>query len=133
MGTMSKGQGHQTTYAQIIATELGIPADEITVEEGDTANAPYGLGTYGSRSTPVAGAAAAMAARKIREKAQKIAAHLLEVGRDDLEFDVDRFTVKGNPEQFKTMKEVAWAAYNERSRRHGDGSRGASTTTTRPT
>lgn len=112
MGTISQGQGHQTTYAQIIASEAGIPASLITVEEGDTSTAPYGLGTYGSRSTPVAGAAIARASRKIREKARKIAAHLLEVSPDDLEFDLDRFFVKGAPDQFKSMKEVALAAYN---------------------
>ena len=70
MGTKSQGQGHETTWAQIIATETGIPADSITVEEGDTDTAPYGLGTHGSRSIPVAGAAIAMAARKIKAKAQ---------------------------------------------------------------
>ena len=80
-GTKSQGQGHETTYAQIVAEELGIPAEDIQVEEGDTDTAPYGLGTYASRSTPVAGAAAAMAARKIRDKARKIAAHLLEARR----------------------------------------------------
>ena len=112
MGTKSQGQGHETTYAQILATELGIPADDIAVEEGNTDTAPYGLGTYGSRSTPVAGAATAMAARKIRAKAQMIAAHLLEVSEYDVEWDIDRFRVKGNPERFKTMKEIAWAAYN---------------------
>ena len=111
-GTKSQGQAHETTYAQIIATETGIPADMIAVEEGDTSTAPYGLGTYGSRSTPVAGAACARAARKIQAKARKIAAHLMEVGEKDVEFDVDRFQVKGLPEKFKTMKEVCWAAYN---------------------
>ena len=112
MGTITQGQGHQTTYAQIIASELGISSDEISIEEGDTDTAPYGLGTYGSRSTPVGGAATAVAARKIRAKAQKIAAHLLEVSENDLEWEVDRFKVKGVPGQEKTMKEVAWAAYN---------------------
>jgi carbon-monoxide dehydrogenase large subunit len=112
LGTKSQGQGHETTYAQIIASELGIPADAITVEEGNTDTAPYGLGTYGSRSTPVSGAATAMAARKIRAKAQMMAAYLLEVHDDDLEWDVDRFAVKGNPERFKTMTEIAWAAYH---------------------
>lgn len=112
MGTITQGQGHQTTYAQIIATELGLNSDEIQIEEGDTSTAPYGLGTYGSRSTPVAGAATVMAARKIREKARKIAAHLLEVSENDLEWDIDRFRVAGNHEQFKTMKDIAWAAYN---------------------
>lgn len=113
MGTITQGQGHQTTYAQIIASEAGIAASKIQVEEGDTANAPYGLGTYGSRSTPVAGAATARCARKIREKARKIAAHLMEVSPDDLEFDLDRFVVKGAPDQSRSMKEVAWAAYND--------------------
>ncbi len=113
LGTISQGQGHATTFAQIIASEIGIPADDITLEEGDTDTAPYGLGTYGSRSTPVAGAATAMAARKIRAKAQMIAAYLLEVHDDDVEFDVDRFAVKGAPERFKTMKEIAFAAYNQ--------------------
>jgi len=112
MGTLSTGQGHQTTYAQIIATELGLPSEDIQIEEGDTDTAPYGLGTYGSRSTPVGGAATAMAARKIRDKAARIAAHLLEVSADDLDWEVDRFKVKGVPGQEKTMKEVAWAAYN---------------------
>lgn len=113
LGTISQGQGHATTFAQILASEIGIPADEITLEEGDTDTAPYGLGTYGSRSTPVAGAATAMAGRKIRAKAQMIAAYLLEVHDDDVEWDVDRFVVKGAPERFKTMKEVAYAAYNQ--------------------
>jgi carbon-monoxide dehydrogenase large subunit len=113
LGTKSQGQGHETTYAQIIATELGLPADNITVEEGNTDTAPYGLGTYGSRSTPVSGAATAMACRKIKAKAQMIAAYVLEVHDDDLEWDIDRFRVKGNPERFKTMTELAWAAYHE--------------------
>jgi carbon-monoxide dehydrogenase large subunit len=113
LGTKSQGQGHETTYAQIIATELGLPADNFAVEEGDTDTAPYGLGTYGSRSTPVSGAATAMACRKIKAKAQMIAAYMLEVHDDDLEWDIDRFRVKGNPERFKTMTELSWAAYHE--------------------
>jgi aerobic carbon-monoxide dehydrogenase large subunit len=113
LGTISQGQGHATTFAQILASEIGLPADDITIEEGDTDTAPYGLGTYGSRSTPVAGAATAMAARKIRAKAQMIAAYLLEVHDDDVEFDIDRFVVKGAPDRFKTMKELAFAAYNQ--------------------
>jgi aerobic carbon-monoxide dehydrogenase large subunit len=112
-GTISQGQGHATTFAQILASEIGIAADSITVEEGDTDTAPYGLGTYGSRTTPVAGAAAAMAGRKIKAKAQMIAAYLLEVHDGDLEWDVDRFVVKGAPEQFKTMAEIAYASYNQ--------------------
>jgi carbon-monoxide dehydrogenase large subunit len=110
-GTKSQGQGHETTYAQIIAEELGIPAADIEVEEGDTDTAPYGLGTYASRSTPTAGAAGAMAARKIKAKARKIAAYLLEVGEDDLEWETDRWQVKGSPDQHKTIQEISFAAY----------------------
>jgi carbon-monoxide dehydrogenase large subunit len=110
-GTKSQGQGHETTYAQIIAEELGIPAENIQVEEGDTDTAPYGLGTYASRSTPVAGAAAAVASRKIREKAKKIAAYLLEVSEEDLEWKDYKFQVKGAPGKEKTMQEIAFAAY----------------------
>ncbi|HSM57871.1 MAG TPA: aerobic carbon-monoxide dehydrogenase large subunit [Candidatus Sulfomarinibacteraceae bacterium] len=110
-GTKSQGQGHETTYAQIVAEELGLPAADVEVEEGDTDTAPYGLGTYASRSTPTAGAAAAMAARKIKAKARKIAAHLLEVGEDDLEWNVNKWQVKGSPDQAKTIQEIAFAAY----------------------
>src|SRR5580765_5982910 len=110
-GTKSQGQGHETTYAQIVAEELGIPASDIKVEEGDTDTAPYGLGTYASRSTPTAGAAGAMAARKIKAKAKKIAAHLLEVGENDLEWNVDRWQVKGSPDRAKTIQDIAFAAY----------------------
>ena len=92
--------------------QIGIPADDIMVEEGNTDTAPYGLGTYGSRSTPVAGAAIAMAARKIKAKAQMIAAYKLEVHEDDLEWDIDGFRVKGLPEKTMSMKDICWAAYN---------------------
>ncbi len=112
LGTKSTGQGHETTYAQIIASELGIPSDDIMIEEGNTDTAPYGLGTYGSRSTPVAGAACAQAARTIREKAKKIAAHMMEVSETDLEWDVDRFQIKGVPQKTVTMKQIAMAAYS---------------------
>jgi carbon-monoxide dehydrogenase large subunit len=110
-GTKSQGQGHETTYAQILAEELGIPAADIQVEEGDTDTAPYGLGTYASRSTPVAGAAAAVAAGKVRDKARKIAAHLLEVAEEDLVWEPGKFSVKGAPDRFKTIQDIAFAAY----------------------
>ncbi|HZA25166.1 MAG TPA: molybdopterin cofactor-binding domain-containing protein, partial [Dehalococcoidia bacterium] len=112
-GTRSQGQGHETTYAQIIAEELGIPASDITVEEGDTDTAPYGLGTYASRSTPVAGAAGAIAARKIRDKARTIASYLLDVSEDDLEWVPGKFSVKGSPGRAKTIQEIAFAAYTD--------------------
>jgi len=110
-GTKSQGQGHETTYAQILAEELGIPAQDIQVEEGDTDTAPYGLGTYASRSTPVAGAAAAVSARKVRDKARKIAAYLLEVAEDDLVWEPGKFSVKGAPGKSKTIDDIAFAAY----------------------
>src|SRR6266567_3709081 len=110
-GTKSQGQGHETTYAQIVAEELGIPAAHVQVEEGDTDTAPYGLGTYASRSTPTSGAACALAARKIRDKAKKIAAHLLECSEQDLEWEPGKFYVKGAPQMAKTIQECAFAAY----------------------
>ncbi len=111
MGTKSQGQGHETTFAQIVTEELGIPAADVAVEEGDTDTAPYGLGTYASRSTPVAGAATAMVARKLRDKARKIASHLLEAAEEDLEWENGKFYVKGSPDRAKTIQEIAFAAY----------------------
>jgi aerobic carbon-monoxide dehydrogenase large subunit len=111
IGVQTQGQGHETTFAQIVAEELGLPVENIVVEHGDTDTAPYGLGTYASRSTPTAGAATAVAARKIREKARGLAAHLLEVSPDDLEWKDYAFEVKGSPELRKTMGELAFAAY----------------------
>ncbi len=111
IGVQTQGQGHETTFAQIIAEELGFPVGDIKIEYGDTDTAPYGLGTYASRSTPVAGAAAAMAARKIQAKARKLAAHLLEANEDDLEWEPGKFSVKGSPDRFKTIQEIAFAAY----------------------
>jgi carbon-monoxide dehydrogenase large subunit len=113
LGVKSQGQGHETTFAQIVAEELGIPAEDIAVEEGDTDTTPYGLGTYASRSTPVAGAATAMIARELREKARKLAAHLLECSPDDLEWERGRFFVRGAPDRAKTIQELAFAAYTD--------------------
>jgi aerobic carbon-monoxide dehydrogenase large subunit len=113
LGVKSQGQGHETTFAQIIAEELGIPYEDVTVQEGDTDNTPYGLGTYASRSTPVGGAATAVAARKVREKAKQIAAHLLEASPDDLDWEGGRFAVRGAPGRAKTIQEVAFAAYTD--------------------
>jgi len=110
-GTRHQGQGHETTYAQIIAHELGVSVEDVLVEEGDTDTAPYGLGTYASRSTPTAGAAAAMCARRIREKARKIAAHLLEAAEEDIVWEEGRFIVRGVPGKSVTFPQVAFAAY----------------------
>jgi carbon-monoxide dehydrogenase large subunit len=111
-GAKSQGQGHETTWAQIVAHELGLPADDITVEEGDTDTAPFGMGTYASRSTPVAGAAVAMVARKVRAKARRLAAHLLEVSEEDIEWELGRFYVRDAPALGVTIQECAMAAYS---------------------
>jgi len=111
-GAKTQGQGHETTWAQIVAHELGIPAADITVEEGDTDTAPFGMGTYASRSTPVAGAAVAMVSRKVRAKARKLAAHLLEVSEEDIEWELGRFYVRSAPDHGVTIQECAMAAYS---------------------
>jgi carbon-monoxide dehydrogenase large subunit len=111
LGVKAQGQGHETTFAQIVAEELGIPADDVLVEEGDTDNTPYGLGTYASRSTPVAGAATAVISRKLRDKARQLAGHLLEVDEGDLVWERGKFYVKGSPDRAKTIQEIAFAAY----------------------
>src|SRR5256886_2866250 len=111
LGVKSQGQGHETTFAQIVTEELGIPAADVEVQEGDTDNTPYGLGTYASRSTPVGGAATAMVARKLRDKARKNAAHLVEASGADNEVDQGKFFVRGSPPESKTIQDVAFAAY----------------------
>jgi aerobic carbon-monoxide dehydrogenase large subunit len=111
LGVKTQGQGHETTFAQIVASELGIPYEDVIVQHGDTDNTPYGLGTYASRSTPVGGAATAMVARKLRDKARKIAAHLLETSEADIEWETGRFFVKGVPTKGVTIQEIAFAAY----------------------
>jgi aerobic carbon-monoxide dehydrogenase large subunit len=107
----TQGQGHETTFAQIVAEELGIPPEDIDVVHGDTDQTPFGLGTYGSRSTPVSGAATAMVARKIRDKARLIAGAALEVSPDDLEWEKGRWFVKGDPEKGQTIQEIALASH----------------------
>jgi carbon-monoxide dehydrogenase large subunit len=111
LGVQTQGQGHMTTFAQIVCEELGIPAADVEVQEGDTDHTPYGLGTYASRSTPVGGAATAMVSRKLRAKARSLAAHLLEAAEEDIEFDHGRFFVKGSPDRAKTIQDCAFAAY----------------------
>ena len=111
ISVQTQGQGHETTFAQIVAEELGIPPEDIEVVHGDTDQTPFGLGTYGSRSTPVSGAATAMVARKIRDKARLIAGAALEVSPDDLEWEKGRWFVKGDPEKGKTIQELAFASF----------------------
>jgi carbon-monoxide dehydrogenase large subunit len=108
---MSQGQGHETTFAQIVAEEIGIPPADIHVVNGDTDQTPFGLGTYGSRSTPVSGAAAALVARKVRDKARIIASGMLEVSVADLEWDKGSFHVKGDPTSSVTIQDIAMRAY----------------------
>jgi carbon-monoxide dehydrogenase large subunit len=110
-GTSPHGQGEETTFAQIVSDELGLPIDDIEIVHGDTAAVPMGWGTYGSRTTVVGGAAVALAARRVREKATKIAAHLLEASEQDIVFDQGRFSVRGSPDRAKTIQEVTLQAY----------------------
>ena len=111
LSVQTQGQGHETTFAQIVAEELGIPPADIEVVHGDTDQTPFGLGTYGSRSTPVSGAAAAMVARKVRDKARIIASGMLEVSVTDLEWEKGAFQVKGDPTRSVTIQDVAMRAY----------------------
>jgi carbon-monoxide dehydrogenase large subunit len=108
---MSQGQGHETTFAQIVAEEIGIPPADIQVVNGDTDQTPFGLGTYGSRSTPVSGAAAALVARKVRDKARLIASGMLEVSVADLEWEKGSFHVKGDPTKSVTIQDIAMRAH----------------------
>jgi carbon-monoxide dehydrogenase large subunit len=111
ISVQTQGQGHETTFAQIVSQELGIPPEDIQVIHGDTDNTPFGLGTYGSRSTPVSGAAAAVVARRIKDKARIIAAAALECSPDDLAWEHGRWYVKGDPEKGKTIQEIAFASH----------------------
>jgi len=110
---MSQGQGHETTFAQLVAHELGIGVDEVEVVQGDTERTPFGLGTYGSRSTPVSGAATVVAARKVRERARLVAAAMLEVAPQDLEWVAGRFQVRGVPGTGASFREIAMAAHSD--------------------
>jgi carbon-monoxide dehydrogenase large subunit len=110
-GTSPHGQGHATAWSQIAADALGVAVDDITVIFSDTGMAPYGMDTYGSRSLAVGGRAILAAADSVVAKARLIAAHMLEVSADDLEFVDGSFKVKGDPEQAKTIQAVAWEAF----------------------
>jgi len=112
ISVQTQGQGHETTFAQIVAQELGLSVDDVEVVHGDTDRTPFGLGTYGSRSTPVSGAAAVMAARKVRERAKIVAAAMMEVAADDLEWIDGRWRVRGDPEQGRSIPEIAMAAHS---------------------
>jgi aerobic carbon-monoxide dehydrogenase large subunit len=109
MGTQPQGQGHETTYAQVVSSELGIPMDDIVVQHSDTLGTPFGYGSYGSRTSSVGMTAAIKAAGKIKEKARKYAAHMLEASPDDIEIEGSEYRVKGSPDRKKTLAEIAFA------------------------
>lgn len=112
ISAQTQGQGHETTFAQIVAEELGIPPEDIEVRHGDTDRSPYGLGTYGSRSTPVSGAAVAIVSRKVRDKARQIAATMLETRPEDLAWEKGRWYVNGDPDKGALIEEIAKRAYS---------------------
>jgi carbon-monoxide dehydrogenase large subunit len=112
ISVQSQGQGHETTFAQIVAHELGLDPDDVDVVHGDTDRTPFGLGTYGSRSTPVSGAAAVVAARRVRERARIVAAAMLEAAPADLEWTGRAWQVRGDPAQARGIAEIAMAAHS---------------------
>src|SRR5438477_5715554 len=109
-GSHSHGQGHETTFSQVVADELQVPLEDVEVVHGDTGQVPFGMGSYGSRSGPVGTAAAYMSAQKIKEKAKKIAAHLLEANEKDVEYQGGKFFVKGSPDRSKSFFDVSLMA-----------------------
>ncbi|HSR70205.1 MAG TPA: molybdopterin cofactor-binding domain-containing protein [Acidobacteriota bacterium] len=110
IGSNPHGQGEETTFAQIVSQELGFPVEDIEVVHGDTDRTPMGWGTYGSRTTPVSGAALALATRKLKEKCKALAAHLLEAAQDDIVYEDGKFFVKGSPDEHKTIQDLALMA-----------------------
>ncbi len=109
MGTSPQGQGHETTYAQVMSHELGVPMDDIVIQHSDTQGTPFGYGSYGSRTSSVGSTAAIKAAVKIREKARRYAAHMLEASPEDIEIEGANYRVKGSPDKVKTLQEIAFA------------------------
>ena len=110
-GSSAHGQGHETAFAQIVSQELGIPVEDIDVIHGDTSQIQMGTGSFGSRSAAVGGAAIQMSTTKIREKAKKLAAHILEASEQDIEFEDGKLFVKGSPSEFKTIQDIALSSY----------------------
>jgi carbon-monoxide dehydrogenase large subunit len=109
VGTQPQGQGHETTYAQVISHELGVPMEDVIVQHSDTQGTPFGYGSYGSRTSSVGMTAAIKAAGKIKEKARRYAAHMLEASPEDIEIDGANYRVKGSPDKVKTIQEIAFA------------------------
>jgi carbon-monoxide dehydrogenase large subunit len=109
VGTQPQGQGHETTYAQVISHELGVPMEDIVIQHSDTLGTPFGYGSYGSRTSSVGMTAAFKAAGKIREKARRYAAHMLEANVEDIEVNGANYSVKGSPDKVKTLQEISFA------------------------
>jgi carbon-monoxide dehydrogenase large subunit len=109
MGTQPQGQGHETTYAQVVSHELGVPMEDVIVQHSDTQGTPFGYGSYGSRTSSVGMTAAIKAAAKVKDKARKYAAHMLEASPEDIEIDGANYRVKGSPDKVKTLQEIAFA------------------------
>src|SRR4029078_8657737 len=109
MGTQPQGQGHETTYAQVVSSELGIPREDIVAHHSDTLGTPFGYGSYGSRTSSVGMTAAIKAAGKIKDKARRYAAHMLEASVEDIEVSGADYFVKGTPDKKKTLQEIAFA------------------------
>jgi carbon-monoxide dehydrogenase large subunit len=110
IGTLPHGQGHETTFAQIVADELGVPYEDVLVEHSDTQGVPFGYGTYASRSAAVGGVAVYKSVAKIKEKARKLAAHMLEAAEEDVVFEHGKAYVRGAPDKAKTIQEIALQA-----------------------
>ena len=110
IGASPHGQGEETTFAQLVAAEIGVGVDDVKVIHGDTETTPMGWGTYGSRTTAVGGAALILATRKVKEKAKLLAAHLLEASVEDMDYADGKFFVKGSPEKAKTIQDIALMA-----------------------
>jgi carbon-monoxide dehydrogenase large subunit len=109
MGTQPQGQGHETTYAQVVADQLGVPIEDVVVQHSDTQGTPFGYGSYGSRTSSVGMTAAIKAADKIRDKARRYAAHMLEASPEDIEVSGAEYSVRGSPDKKKTIQEIAFA------------------------
>jgi carbon-monoxide dehydrogenase large subunit len=110
-GSQPHGQGHETTFAQLVADELGVPYDDVQIEHSDTSAAPFGFGTYGSRSLAVGGTAIHKSVEKVTEKARRLAAHMLEAAVEDVVYENGTAYVKGAPDSAKTIQEIALQAH----------------------
>ena len=114
-GTSPHGQGGETAFSQIVADELGVPMEDVTVIHGDTAQVPFGVGTFGSRAIAIGGTAIMMSVVKVKEKAKRFAGQMLEAAPEDLVYESGQVYVKGHPDKGVTIQEIAWAAWSGRT------------------